>query len=226
MKKLSLVPFIVIMVWQIAWSHVEEKKPIAKVGKHDITLFKFKEKYRPSGDMNRDSLKQVVIDDLIADKVLLIDAYAKGFDKQVEEQVKPYKNRLMIGKLYECVVVKRANVPLWLVKNEWRKRGITLRVSQITVNDKAALRNVYNELRRGVEFAEVARKYSTDYQAKQGGEIGEVRWGQLESKVQRVVFSLKPNEVSRPVKIRDEYRILKLHERNRGGTETGGNVSF
>lgn len=213
MKDLFLVLFLVLAFGQRVGGYVEENKPVATVGKWTITLSKFKERYKPSGDVNRDSLKQMVLDDLISDKLFLTDAYNIGLDKQIDEQLKPEKNRIMVGKLYEYVVVKGVKVSPWSVKNDWWHRGVTLRLSQITVKDKGAIRDVYDELRRGVDFAEVARRYSTDYQGKYGGDVGEVRYGQLEPKLQRVAFSLKPNEVSRPVKIRDEYRILKLHER-------------
>lgn len=208
----SLILFL-FFVWSQIVVAQSEDKPVAKVGKYTIMLSKFRERYHPSGDVNRDSLKQMILDDLICDKLMLIDAYAKGLDTIVESQLKPDMNRILVGKLYESAVVKQAKVSPWDVRNEWWHRGVTLKLSQISVKDKSGLRNVYNELRAGVDFAEVARRYSTDYQGKYGGDIGEIRWGQLDPKLQRVAFSLKEGEVSRPVKINDEYRILKLHER-------------
>ncbi|MBI4721771.1 MAG: peptidylprolyl isomerase [Candidatus Stahlbacteria bacterium] len=180
MKGLFLVLFMA--GWLVA-----DELPVAKVGEYTVTLSKFREKYKPVGDINRDSLKQIVLNDLIADRLMLIDAYAKGLDKSIADQIQPYKNRLTVGKLYDYVV--------------------------ISVKDKKLLPLIYRELHSGVEFAEVVRKYSTDYQAKYGGDIGEIRWGQLEPALQKVAFSLKKGEVSQPVKIRDEYRIVQLTDR-------------
>jgi peptidyl-prolyl cis-trans isomerase C len=190
-----------------------EDKPVVKVGKYTIFLSEFTEKYKPRDDVDRDSLKQAVLDEMIADKCMLIDAYEKGLEEKVQDQMKSYRNRIMVGKLYDRAVVQRVKVSPWDVRSEWWHTGTTLKLSQIIVKDKSKLSEIYRELREGVAFADIARKYSTDHQAKYGGDIGQVKWGQLEPKLQRVAFRLQAGDISRPVKMRDEYRIVKVTER-------------
>ena len=195
----------------VAVDLIAEDKPVAKVGEYTILFSQFMDKYKPIGNDDIDSLKQSVIDNLISDKLMFIDACNKGLDKEIEEQLRPDLNRAIVGKLYDQVVVKKTKVSPWSVRNEWWHRGIVLKLSQIVVKDRNVIPDIYGEFRKGTDFGDVARKYSTDFQGKYGGEMGEIRWGQLEPKLQRVAFSLKQGEVSPPIKIRDEYRIFKLN---------------
>lgn len=189
-----------------------EEKILAKVGSYLITEEDFKSVYRKKEGVNIDSLKRVTLDNLIKDKLFLIDAYNKNYRGEIDDQLKEYENRLIVGELYN-LVVKRAKIDLWKVRQDWWKEGLKVKCSRITVKDKNKLKEVYKKLRKGENFSDVARQYSEDYTAKYGGDLGEVTPGQFEPKLSRAIFSLREGQISSPISTKDGYHIIKVNKR-------------
>ncbi len=67
---------------------------------------------------------------------------------------------------------------------------------------------IYGEAQTG-DFAALARKYSDDASAANGGEIGWVNRGEMIKVFEDAVFALKQDEVSRPVLTPFGYHIIK-----------------
>jgi peptidyl-prolyl cis-trans isomerase D len=73
------------------------------------------------------------------------------------------------------------------------------------------IEDISKQARAGADFAALAKKYSADSAtAAQGGELGEVRRGVLPKEVEAAVFSLKPGEISKPVRSAYGYHLVKL----------------
>lgn len=98
-----------------------------------------------------------------------------------------------------------------------RLRNILFRVpSGADAKQKEKLRPkaeaVAQESRSGKDFAELAKKYSEDPSAAQGGEVGWVTQGQMIPSLDQAAFALKKGEVSGVVESPLGYHILKVEE--------------
>jgi len=86
-----------------------------------------------------------------------------------------------------------------------------------TIDDRAAIRKqmapILEQARSGEDFAELARKYSDDSTAGQGGDTGFFHRGQMVPAFEAVAFALQPGEVSDPVETPFGVHILRLEER-------------
>lgn len=71
---------------------------------------------------------------------------------------------------------------------------------------------VLKELRAGKDFAELAKKYSEDSTAAQGGDVGWLTQGQMLPSLEKAAFALKRGEVSGAVESTLGYHILKVEE--------------
>lgn len=72
-------------------------------------------------------------------------------------------------------------------------------------------------IRKGESFADLAKQYSKDPgSAKQGGELGFFGHGAMDKAFEQAAFSLKPGEVSEPVRSTFGFHLIKLEE-IRGG---------
>lgn len=72
-------------------------------------------------------------------------------------------------------------------------------------------------IRKGESFAELAKQYSQDPgSAKQGGDLGFFGRGAMDKAFEQAAFSLKPGEVSEPVRSTFGLHLIKLEE-VRGG---------
>ena len=84
--------------------------------------------------------------------------------------------------------------------------------TEITTIEKTAA-DVLNQIRAGAEFGELAKKFSEDSTAQAGGELGWLVHGQTVPEFDSMAFSLKPGQVSSPVKTVYGIHILKVEEK-------------
>jgi peptidyl-prolyl cis-trans isomerase D len=76
---------------------------------------------------------------------------------------------------------------------------------------KAKADDLVKQLRAGADFAEMAKKNSEDPGSKdKGGEYDGVVRGQMVAEFEKAAFTLKPNEISDPVKTDYGYHILQV----------------
>jgi peptidyl-prolyl cis-trans isomerase D len=98
---------------------------------------------------------------------------------------------------------------------EERRRARHIVISVTGDDDAAALKKaegVAAEARSGKDFAELAKKYSSDATSGQGGDLGFVQQKDFPGPLGDTLFALKVGEVSAPVKSQFGYHILKLEE--------------
>ena len=85
-----------------------------------------------------------------------------------------------------------------------------------SVQQRAQLRidSVYQALKRGANFGELARKLSDDKgSAQHGGELPWLQKGQTLKEFEDAAFALKQGEISKPVLSPAGYHVIKLIER-------------
>jgi len=98
-----------------------------------------------------------------------------------------------------------------------RRMHVTLpervRVRQMLLDTRAEAVKVAARLRRGEDWITVSREVSRAPNAADGGRLGVIARGTLPPAIDRVVFSLRPGRVSRPVKSPAGYHIFEVLER-------------
>ncbi|WP_024998662.1 peptidylprolyl isomerase [Prevotella falsenii] len=87
-----------------------------------------------------------------------------------------------------------------------------------TDSEQTAIANradsIYNVLKKGGNFAELAKKYSDDPgSAARGGELSLITKGQTVQSFENALFSMKPGEISHPVLSPFGYHIIKYIEK-------------
>ena len=91
----------------------------------------------------------------------------------------------------------------------------TAEASHILVETKEEAEAVKKELDGGVDFAKLAKEKSKDTQsAENGGSLGAFGPGQMVKEFDEKVFSMKPGEISEPVKTQFGFHIIKLDKIN------------
>jgi peptidyl-prolyl cis-trans isomerase C len=86
----------------------------------------------------------------------------------------------------------------------------------ILVESEAEAKKLRKQIADGADFAEVAKKNSTDPGSKeQGGLLGYFTKGQLVPEFEAAVFKLREGEVSEPVKTTFGWHLIKLEDRRR-----------
>ena len=69
-------------------------------------------------------------------------------------------------------------------------------------------------MRAGEDFVELAQRNSDDSTAKDGGDLGVLKQGELAPEVERQVLRMRPGEASAPFRSRLGFHIFKLEWRD------------
>ncbi|WP_019241649.1 MULTISPECIES: peptidylprolyl isomerase [Bacillus] len=86
-----------------------------------------------------------------------------------------------------------------------------VKASHILVDDLATAQKIKKELDNGADFAELAKKNSTDTSsAEKGGDLDYFSKGDMVEAFETAAFSLKEGEISDPVKTDYGYHIIKV----------------
>jgi peptidyl-prolyl cis-trans isomerase C len=86
----------------------------------------------------------------------------------------------------------------------------------ILVESEDEAKTVADELKKGADFAELAKKKSKDPGASDGGDLGFFTKDQMVPEFSTVAFALEPGKISDPVKSQFGWHIIKVEEkRNR-----------
>ncbi|MBI2381884.1 MAG: peptidylprolyl isomerase [Gammaproteobacteria bacterium] len=80
----------------------------------------------------------------------------------------------------------------------------------ILVKTKPEAEALKIRLDRGEDFAKLAKEFSICPSGKKGGELGEVRPGQLVPAMDKAVFSLAEGPVHGPIKTSFGYHLLQI----------------
>ena len=129
-----------------------------------------------------------------------------------------YGSRLRIGedqiKAFQARMAAEANKPKYLISEVFIDAGKAGGMQQAM--DEA--NQLVGQLHQGAQFASVARQFSTDATAANGGDAGWLTAGELDPEVRAAVDALRPGALSAPIAVKDGVYIIYLRERQAGGS--------
>ena len=79
---------------------------------------------------------------------------------------------------------------------------------------KAEAEALKKRLDKGEDFAKLARKHSTCNSAKRGGDLGELRPGQLVPAINQIVFKKALNQIHGPTKSKFGFHLVEVYYRD------------
>ncbi|WP_111859842.1 peptidylprolyl isomerase [Acinetobacter sp. CFCC 10889] len=80
----------------------------------------------------------------------------------------------------------------------------------ILVKDKDLAQQLKQKILDGADFAKIAKQHSTCPSAKKGGELGEIKKGDLVAPIDKAVFSLAERELHGPIKSQFGCHLLEI----------------
>lgn len=106
------------------------------------------------------------------------------------------------------------NKELFRQKQKYKVRHILIKAEDEVGFELAdvEMRNIYNKLQEGKDFSALAKRYSQGPNKAEGGDMGYIEEGEMIEELDRVIFSLKPGEFSKPIKTRIGYHIIKVED--------------
>jgi peptidyl-prolyl cis-trans isomerase C len=168
--------------------------------------------------------KKQFLEELIKRELLYQEAERIGLDKDKEflEKLEDFKKMTLLSilikrEIEEKAVVSDEEVKKYYDNNKEEFRTDMVRASHILVDTEDDAREILKRIKNGEDFAELAKSFSKDSgSASRGGDLGFFGRGKMIPEFERVAFGLKPGEVSKPLKTRFGYHIIKVTEKKEG----------
>jgi len=85
--------------------------------------------------------------------------------------------------------------------------------SSLEAQTRAKLQSILDSIKAGGDFADFARRYSTDGTASNGGDLGWAKRGDYVREFETAVFGLQEGQISGVIKTQYGYHIVQLMER-------------
>ncbi|MCG3216572.1 MAG: peptidylprolyl isomerase [Candidatus Heimdallarchaeota archaeon] len=86
---------------------------------------------------------------------------------------------------------------------------ISIRASHILVKKHSQAEQLLQEIKGGANFKALAKKHSECPSSKRGGDLGQFGRGQMVKEFEKAAFALKKGEVSKIVKTKFGYHLIK-----------------
>jgi len=168
--------------------------------------------------------KKQFLEELIKRELLYQEAKRQGLskDKEFLEQVEEFKKMTFLStfikkEIEEKAIVSEDEIKKYYDENPEEFKTDRVKASHILVDTEEEAKDILKKLKDGEDFAELAKTYSKDSgSAPRGGDLGFFGRGRMIPEFERVAFSLKPGDVSKPLKTRFGYHIIKVTEKKEG----------
>ncbi|MFQ5656783.1 MAG: peptidylprolyl isomerase [Candidatus Methylomirabilales bacterium] len=156
----------------------------------------------------------------------------EDFKTKIREQL--VVDRLLIRKVRSTVVISDEEITRYYHDHaaEYRQPA-TVRLRHILIGlaenpsseavaqARTRATEVFEKLKNGADFAKAAAEYSDGAAAKEGGDLGTIRKGELHPALESAAFSLEPGGISDVIQTPAGFNIIKVEERMGGDVPTG-----
>src|ERR1700709_1376476 len=202
----------------------EEANPVlakvngAEIRESDVALAE--EELGPSlAQMDPATKKENVLAFLIDMKIVAKAAEAKKIEDREDFKARLAftRSRLLMDNL--LAVEGKAATPDEAMKKVYQDASKQISGEQevharhILVESEDEAKAIEDELKKGADFGELAKKKSKDPGASDGGDLGFFTKDQMVPEFSNVAFTLEPGKISDPVKSQFGWQIIKVEEK-------------
>jgi peptidyl-prolyl cis-trans isomerase C len=167
-----------------------------------------------------DTLYPVLLDRIIDHESLVIMARRAGLEgnKRVQREIQASTGQILegayLGEVAAPLVTEQAIQARFNRQFANRPATDEVHARHILVTTESEARKVMDDLKKGADFATIARVVSKDPDAAKGGDLGFFRREQVWPGFADVAFALQPGQVA-PDPIRNEFgwHVIKVEER-------------
>ena len=204
-----------------------ENKILAKVGGLAITEAEVNEmivRLMQSGqNLDNAQGKAMVLEQLIANKLFLLDAQKNMYEYNAEfkAQLQKVKEDMLVNFAMSKTLegVKPATedeIKAFYEENKERfVAGESVSASHILVDSEEKANELLEKIKAGeISFEDAARNESSCPSSENGGNLGEFTKGQMVPEFDEAVFKMNVGEISQPVKTQFGYHLIKLNAKN------------
>jgi peptidyl-prolyl cis-trans isomerase C len=232
MRKVAVLCVLALALVSCSKKEAEITGPfLAKVDNTAVTQADFDREFQALPDYAQQMFtdaagKEKFLNEIINKELLYKEAIKKGYDKGQDylKKVEDFKKLSLVSELFEKEIMAKAKVSDQEAKEYYDKNkddfiiAKEIRASHILVKTEDEAQKVLSRLKKGEKFEAIAKAVSIDTgSAKNGGDLGFFKKGQMVPEFERAAAALKVGEItSAPVKSPFGYHIIKVTDKKTG----------
>lgn len=196
------------------------KDIIAVVGSYQITLSDFEERY---GDyLISTSIKDNIITRRAILENMINELVLKNFDDNLlinsnpeyHKEIHWSEKQTVLAFLKDREVYAKINVSDEEIRDAFYKSKEKIAARHLFAESEEDANSLFQLIQIGADFKDLAKQVFTDsILANNGGYLGYFSWGDMDPNFENAAYSLKVGEISKPVKTKYGYSIVKLEDR-------------
>ena len=164
--------------------------------------------------------RRIVLDQLIQQKLILLDATRNLLEREPEfkAQLAKVKDDLLVNyavsKTLSSVRVTEEEIQKYYAENpdDFRSEK-AVNASHILVADEMEAKNILAQIQAGeITFEEAAKKHSTCPSGVEGGNLGDFGQGQMVPEFDEACFSMEEGELRGPIQTQFGYHLIRLNK--------------
>jgi parvulin-like peptidyl-prolyl isomerase len=216
--------FIIILTFAPALifshSNLKDSKVLAVVGSHQITFNEFNNRYEDyliySGVQDNLQLRFSILNNMVNE--ILLQNYDDNSkinnNSEYKKEIKWAKNETILAFLKDQEIYSKIVVSDEELREAFKRSNVKLAVRHLYAPTEEAANKLYELLKIGVSFEQLAKQVFTDsILQNNGGYLGYISWGQTDPGFENAAYALKVGEISKPVKTAQGYSVIKLEDR-------------
>ena len=207
-----------------------EKKVLATVGEKEITNVDVEgilgglDPYQ-AAHFNSDQGKKQILEDLVNQELLYIEAKENNLDKddEFQSELKRVQENMLkqyaMNKVLTSVTLTEEEKEAFFEANKSRfVKPDTASAKHILVDSEEKASDLLDKINAGeVTFEAAATEHSSCPSKDAGGDLGTFERGQMVPEFDEAVFTMNKGEIVGPVKTQFGYHLIKLEDRQQGG---------
>ncbi len=198
----------------------ENVRAVATVGAYHVRFDDYVKRYREylfTSAMKDNLVTRRQVAQNMAHELLLKhydDNSALEENPEYEKELAWARNQMILGYLKDQEVYARITADEREVRRAFARSKEKIAARHLYAPTLEEAEKLYEALMNGAGFAELARRTFTDSTLRSnGGYLGYFSWGDMDPVFEDSAYSMRPGEISRPVKTAHGYSIIKVEDR-------------
>jgi len=167
--------------------------------------------------------KREIVDRMAEVRMMAMEAKKRGIDQKPETKLKlEYITDQILAKDLEDAQVENVKITdtdiakYYSDNKEKFTIGPRVKVRHILVDKEQDAKAILAQLKKGADFAKLAKEKSKCPSAPRGGELGWITHGRMDPDFEKAAFALKKGEMSGVVKSSFGYHIIQVEDKEDG----------
>jgi len=193
---------------------------ITEIGTHKIYVKEFTDRYSEylftSGTKDNIVTRRSILNNMINEYLLYnVDDNQKIFsDSEYQKELKWDKKQTILAYLKDQEIYAKLTATDKEVRDAYYKSNEKISVRHLFASTEEEANNLYKLLENGSDFKKLAKQVFTDTTLQNnGGYLGYFSWGDMDPAFEDAAYALNIGEISKPVKTKFGYSIIKLEDR-------------